>query len=131
LVFASNWWLVRSTDTTAYGIYVHVFNWVSILGVLATGGRDDLVLAELPKYIAAGEGSRVVRLVRSANAWVFGLTLLIGGAFIGLISLIPLSSLSEHRNLFLIAVAAVYFSAFLTLNQVILQALDHIRLSQI
>ena len=131
LVFASNWWLVRSTDTGSYGLYVHIFNWVSILGILATGGRDDLVLAQLPKYLAGGQGARVLRLVRSANAWIFGLTLLVGGAFIGLISLVPLRSLSEHRPLFLIAVAAVYFSAFLSVNQMVLQALDHIRLSQV
>jgi len=131
LVFASNWWLVRSTDTRAYGVYVHVFNWVSILGVLVMGGRDDLVLALLPKYLAAGEGSRVRRLVGAANGWVFGATLLIGGAFIGLISLVPLRSLTEHRDLFLIAIAAVYFSATLSLNQMILQALNHVRQSQI
>jgi len=130
LVFASNWWLVRSTDTKAYGVYVHIFNWVSILGVLVMGGRDDLVLALLPKYLAAGEGSRVRRLVRAANGWVFGATLFIGGAFIGLISLVPLRSLTEHRDLFLIAIAAVYFSATLSLNQMILQALNHVRQSQ-
>jgi O-antigen/teichoic acid export membrane protein len=130
LVFASNWWLVRSTDTTSYGVYVHVFNWVSILSVLVMGGRDDLVLAQLPRYIATGQASRVRRLVRAANGWIFGATLLIGAAFLGLISWIPLRSLSEHRPLFLIAIAAVYFSAFLSLNQMILQALNHIRQSQ-
>jgi len=131
LVFASNWWLVRCTDPASYGLYVHVFNWVSILSVLVMGGRDDLVLAQLPKYLATGETSRIRRLVRTANGWVFGATLIIGGAFIGLISLIPLRSLSEHRSLFLVAIAAVYFSAFLSLNQMILQALNHIRQSQV
>lgn len=131
LVFASNWWLVRSTDTSSYGLYVHIFNWVSILSVLVMGGRDDLLLAQLPKYIVAGEHSRVRRMVRSANRWIFFATLLIGAAFIGLISVVPLRSLSEHRPLFLISIAAVYFSGCLSLNQVILQALDHVRQSQI
>jgi O-antigen/teichoic acid export membrane protein len=131
LVFASNWWLVRSTDANSYGLYVHVFNWVSILAVFVMGGRDDLVLALLPKYIGAAGGSRVLRLVRAVNGWVFVATLLVGGAFIGIISLVPLRSLSEHRSLFLIAIAAVYFSACLSLNQMVLQALDHIRRSQI
>jgi O-antigen/teichoic acid export membrane protein len=131
LVFASNWWLVRSTDTNSYGLYIHVFNWVSILGILATGGRDDLVLAQLPKYVEANEGGKVLRLVRSANAWIFGLTLLVGAGFIGLITITPLHSLTEHRDLFLIAIAAVYFSVFLTVYQMVLQALNHIRLSQI
>lgn len=131
LVFASNWWLVRSTDADSYGLYVHVFNWVSILAVLVMGGRDDLVLAQLPKYIAAGQGARGRSLVRKSNGWVGVATLVIGTAFIGLISLVSLHSLSEHRPLFLIAIAAVYLSACLTLNQTILQALDHVRQSQI
>ena len=131
LVFASNWWLVRSTDTASYGLYVHIFNWVSILAILVTGGRDDLVLAQLPKYIAAGEGTRVLRLVRTVNGWILLSTLLVCGGFIAVISLLPLRSLSEHRPLFLIAVAAVYFSACLSLNQMILQALNHIRQSQL
>src|SRR5882724_7729873 len=68
---------------------------------------------------------------RAANGWVFGATLLIGGAFIGLISVVSIRSLTEHRPLFLIAIAAVYFSACLSLNQVVLQALNHIRQSQV
>jgi O-antigen/teichoic acid export membrane protein len=131
LVFLSNWWLVRSTDTASYGLYVHVFNWVSILSVLVIGGRDDLVLALLPKYSAAGDGTGLRRLVRAANAWVLGATLIVGAAFIGLISLVSLRSLTGHRDLFLIAIGAVYFSATLSLNQMILQALDHVRQSQV
>jgi len=38
LVFVSNLWLVRSSNAQAYGDYVHVFNWVSILSVLVMGG---------------------------------------------------------------------------------------------
>ena len=131
LVFVSNWWLVRCTDTSSYGLYVHVFNWVSILAVLVIGGRDDLVLAQLPKYIAAGQGSRVLRMVRAANGWMLLSALLVCGGFLAVISLIPLRSLSDHRPLFLIGVAAVYFSACLSLNQMILQALNHIRTSQV
>lgn len=131
LIFASNWWLVRSSNPEAYGNYVHVFNWVSILSVLVMGGRDDLVLAQLPKYLGAGRHRQLVGLIQKANGWIFLSALLICGAFLSLIAFFPLRSLSEHRSLFLIAMAAVYFSACLSLNQMILQALNHIRLSQI
>lgn len=131
LVFASSWWMVRSADPSSYGRYVHVFNWVSILAVIAIGGRDDLVLAQLPRYIGAGRYRQLVRLVRSANGWVLLLSLLIGGGFLLLIGLVALPSLSVNLPLFRIAMAAVYFSACLTLNQMILQAFDHIRLSQL
>jgi O-antigen/teichoic acid export membrane protein len=131
LVFGSNLWLVRSSDAQAYGDYVHVFNWVSILSVLVMGGRDDLVLAQLPKYLGASRHGQLVRLVQKANGFIFLSALVICGAFLALISAFPIQSLSAHRPLFLVAVAAVYFSACLTLNQMILQALNHVRSSQI
>jgi O-antigen/teichoic acid export membrane protein len=131
LVFGSNLWLVRSSDARAYGDYVHVFNWVSILSVLVMGGRDDLVLAQLPKYLGAGRHGQLVRLVQKANGFIFLSALVICGAFLVLISAFPIQSLSQHRALFLVAMAAVYFSASLTLNQMILQALNHVRSSQI
>jgi O-antigen/teichoic acid export membrane protein len=131
LVFASNWWMVRSADPQSYGDYVHVFNWVSILAILATGGRDDLVLAQLPRYLGAGRHRQLVRLVRTANGWILLFSLLAGGGFLALIRWVHLSSLSNHLPLFRVAVAAIYFSACLTLNQMILQAFDHIRLSQL
>ena len=131
LVFGSNLWLVRSSDTAAYGNYIHVFNWVSILSVLVMGGRDDLVLAQLPKYLGAGKHGQLVRLIQKANGFIFLSALVICGAFLILITAFPIQSLSQHRPLFLVAMAAVYFSASLTLNQMILQALNHIRSSQI
>jgi O-antigen/teichoic acid export membrane protein len=131
LVFVSNLWLVRSSNAQAYGDYVHVFNWVSILSVLVMGGRDDLVLAQLPKYLGAGRHGQLLRLVRKANGFIVLSALVIGSAFLILIAAFPIPSLSQHRPLFLVAMAAVYFSASLTLNQMILQALNHVRSSQI
>jgi len=131
LVFVSNLWLVRSSNAQAYGDYVHVFNWVSILSVLVMGGRDDLVLAQLPKYLGAGRHGQLLRLVQKANGFIALSALVIGGAFLILIAAFPIQSLSQHRPLFLVAMAAVYFSASLTLNQMILQALNHVRSSQI
>jgi len=131
LVFLSNIWVVRSSDADQYGLYVHVFNWVSILSVIVMGGRDDLVLAQLPRYIGAGEHGRLRRLVGSANGFLLLAALGVNALFLITISLIPIRTLSEHRELFVLASAAVYFSACLTLNQMILQALNHVRLSQL
>jgi O-antigen/teichoic acid export membrane protein len=131
LVFASNLWLVRSSGSDAYGLYVHVFNWVSILAIIVLGGRDDLVLAGIPKYLAGDHHWRLVRLVRSVNGWIFFMAILVNGIFLAVISIFSVRTLSEHRSLFLIASAAVYFTACLGLNQMILQGLNHIRLSQV
>lgn len=131
LVFLSNWWLVRSSDVDSYGRYVHVFNWVSILSVLALGGRDDLVLAQLPKYLTAGHHRHLVVLVRKANGWILLSAGFICGAFAALITFLPIASLSDNAHLFRYGLCAVYFSACLALNQMILQAMNHIRLSQL
>ncbi len=131
LVFASNWWLVRSTDPADYGLYVHVFNWVSLLSVAVMGGWDDMVLAQLPRYIRGDAAYRVRPMAGKANRYILGASIIVGGSFLGAITLFPLKTLSEHRLLFQIGMAAVFFSACLSLNQMILQALNHIRLSQL
>ncbi|HEY4286421.1 MAG TPA: polysaccharide biosynthesis C-terminal domain-containing protein [Puia sp.] len=131
LVFLSGIWIVRSSDPTAYGVYVHVFNWVSILSVIVMGGRDDLVLAQLPKYIGSRQGWKVRQLVVAANKFLVVAAAGVIALFLALIYIFPIRTLSEHRQLFLLASAAVYFSACLALNQMILQALNHIRTSQL
>jgi O-antigen/teichoic acid export membrane protein len=130
LVFLSNLLLVRASDATSYGLYVHVFNWVSILSVVVLGGRDDLVLAQLPRYTGAQHG-RLVGLIRAVNRWVLAAAVVVGVLFIGLLDLVPIKTLSDHQALFRIAMIAVYLTAALGLNQLVLQALNHIRLSQV
>jgi O-antigen/teichoic acid export membrane protein len=130
LVFISNLLLVRSSDADSYGLYVHVFNWVSILSVVVLGGRDDLVLAQLPRYTAAQHG-RLVALVRAANRWILGAAVGVGLGFVFLLQGVSIETLSDHQSLFRLAMIAVYLTAALGLNQLVLQALNHIRLSQV
>jgi len=131
LVFVSGIWMVRSSSPAEYGLYVHIFNWVSLIAVFVMGGRDDLVLAQLPKYIAEGQPWKVERLIRAANGFILAAAVGVMALFLTVITTFSIKTLSEHRPLFLLASAAVYFSACLSLNQMILQALNHIRLSQI
>ncbi len=131
LVFVSNLLLVRSSSPDAYGLYVHVFNWVSILSVIVLGGRDDLALNRIPKYLVADQPFRLIKLVRLANRWILLAAICVTGAFLLVMSLFTIRTLSEHRPLFLVASAAIYFTACLGLNQIILQALNHVRLSQL
>ncbi|HVU96450.1 MAG TPA: hypothetical protein VHE34_14575 [Puia sp.] len=131
LVFGSNAWLVRSSDPRSYGLYVHVFNWVSILSVFVMAGRDDLTLALLPRYLGAGRTDLASRLVRRCNRWLLLAAVVVSGGFLAVITLAPIPALSEYRPLFLLSSAAVYFTACLGVNQMILQAMNHIRLSQL
>ena len=130
LVFVSNLLLVRASDAASYGLYVHVFNWVSILGVVVMGGRDDLVLAQLPRY-AVGEPARLVGLVRSVNRWILAAAVVVATLFVLLLRGVRIGTLSDQEGLFRIAMFAVYLTAAMGLNQLILQALNRVRLSQV
>jgi O-antigen/teichoic acid export membrane protein len=130
LVFTSNLLLVRSSDADSYGLYVHVFNWVSILSVIVLAGRDDLVLAQLPRY-THDQHSRLVGLIRAVNRWILFAAVVVGLGFAVLLHWCPIETLSDHQSLFRLAMIAVYLTAALGLNQLVLQALNHIRLSQI
>lgn len=72
-----------------------------------------------------------MKLVRSLNGWLIVAALITSGVFITVLWFFPVPSLSEHKALFLLASAAIYFTACLTLNQMVLQALDHVRQSQV
>lgn len=131
LVFAGNLVLTRWAGADAYGKYVHIFNWVSILAVIVTGGREDLVLTEITRYHATARHARMAWLIKRTNAHILLAWLLTGVCFISAIFILPIATLHEYRTEFLVAWGAVYFTAFVSLNQAIFQALDYIRLSQI
>jgi O-antigen/teichoic acid export membrane protein len=131
LVFAGNYLLVKFFGVEKYGVYVHVFNWISILTILALNGQDDVVLSRLPKYLAQNNLVQTGAVIRHANvrAAVSGIAISI--FFLLLIYIFPINKLSEYKPEFLVASLAIYLSAFLSVNQMILQALNHIRLSQV
>lgn len=131
LVFAGNLFLTRWAGADSYGQYVHVFNWISILSVLAIGGREDLAISEITKYKVDNQPWKIYTMVKYLNRHVFVASFIISSIFLTIIFLVPIKTLHEYRFEFLMASAAIYFIAFLTLNQFVLQALNHIRLSQL
>jgi len=131
LVFAGNYLLVKFFGSEKYGVYVHVFNWISILTMLASNGQDDVVLSRLPKYKDKNNLLQAGAVIRHANVRVAMSGIIISGLFLLLIYVFPIPTLSEYRSQFLIASLAIYLSAFLGVNQMVLQSLNHIRLSQV
>jgi O-antigen/teichoic acid export membrane protein len=55
----------------------------------------------------------------------------VGLAFASLLHWVPIETLSDHQPLFRLGMIAVYLTAALVLNQLVLQALNYIRLSQV
>lgn len=131
LVFAGNYLLVKFFGAEKYGVYVHVFNWISILTILALNGQDDMILSRLPRYRAENKLVLAGAVIKHANIRIAISGFITSGVFLLLIYLLPITTLSEYRSQFLVASLAIYLSAFLSVNQMILQALNHIRLSQI
>ena len=70
-------------------------------------------------------------MVRTANRWILAVAVVVGLAFALLLYGVPIETLSDHQALFRLAMIAVYLTAALGLNQLVLQALNHIRLSQV
>ena len=131
LVFAGNYLLVKFFGAEKYGIYVHVFNWISILTILALNGQDDIVLSRLPRYKAENNVVQAGAVIRHANINVAIGSIFISLIFLMLIYIFPIATLSEYRSQFAVASVAIFLSAFLSVNQMILQSLSHIRLSQV
>ncbi len=67
LVFAGNYLLVKFFGAEKYGVYVHVFNWISILTILAANGQEDVVLSRVPKYLAQNNLVQTGAVIRHAN----------------------------------------------------------------
>jgi O-antigen/teichoic acid export membrane protein len=131
LVFAGNYLLVKFFGAEKYGVYVHVFNWVSILTILAANGQEDVVLSRVPKYLAQNNLVQTGAVIRHANVRIAISGIGISLFFLLLIYIFPINKLSEFRFEFLVASLAIYLSAFLSVNQIVLQSLNHIRLSQV
>jgi O-antigen/teichoic acid export membrane protein len=131
LVFAGNIFLTRWAGSSAYGEYVHIFNWISVLSVITLGGRDDLLLAKIPKYLHNNEHDQVRKIVRKTNRDIFIRSVIVISAFLGLIYFIKIKTLSDIKSNFALAVVAIYLVSFTSLNQSALQALNYIKLSQV
>jgi O-antigen/teichoic acid export membrane protein len=131
LVFAGNYILVKFFGAEKYGVYVHVFNWISILTILASNGQEDVVLSRVPKYLAQNNLVQTGAVIKHANVRIAISGIGISLFFLLLIYIFPINKLSEYRFEFLVASLAIYLSAFLSVNQIILQSLNHIWLSQV
>jgi O-antigen/teichoic acid export membrane protein len=131
LVFLGNLLLARWAGASSYGKYVHLFNWISILSVIALGGREDLTIVQLTKYLKDGRPGLITPFILRANKDIFITSLISAGLFLCFVFLVPVKAFYEYRAEFVVASIAVYFTSFLTLNQLALQTLNHVRLSQV
>src|SRR5450432_1384699 len=121
MVLLGNLLITRWAGADEYGKYVHIFNWISIVSIIALGGQEDIVVAQIPKYHVHDRKARIYSLIRSTNGFILLASLVLGAAFLLAVYYFPLKTLHEYRSEFLYASAAIYFMAFLALNQSILQ----------
>src|SRR5689334_2866906 len=103
LVFAGNYLLVKFFGAEKYGVYVHVFNWISILTILAANGQEDVVLSRVPKYLAQNNLVQTGAVIRHANVRIAISGIGISLFFLLLIYIFPINKLSEYRFEFLVA----------------------------
>lgn len=131
LIFASSLLLVKIGTVSAYGIYVHVFNWVTILAVIACYGMEDIVLAEIPGLLKKNKLSNIAGLLRHVNKLVILFSILISIIFLIIVFSGVIGGLEQHKYLFLSAVINIYLIAFIFVNQQALQAFNRFYASQV
>jgi len=130
-VFLSSLLLVKTAGVNNYGIYVNIFNWVSLLTIIACFGMEDVVLAEIPAYLRKKNPGGVKGLVYHANKVIFIVSLLSSIIFGLIIATGTVKGFSENKNVFLIALVNVYFASFIIVNQQTLQAFNRFYASQV
>jgi O-antigen/teichoic acid export membrane protein len=131
LVFISSLLLVRFSTIPEYGIYIHVFNWISILVMVACFGLEDIVLVEIPLFSKNNNNGAIVGMLGRVNRLFFFIAFAVSVIFIGVVFLRLIPGLNEHRFLFLLSIINIYFGGFIILNQQALQALNKIYASQV
>lgn len=128
LVFVSSLLLVNIVKIKEYGLYVHVFNWVTIMAVVACFGMEDIVLAEIPLLLK--KNKPVSGLIKHVNKLVFGVSVIISIVLLFLAYSGWLPGLYEQRYFFLLAIGCVFLTAFIVVNQQAVQAFNRIYASQ-
>jgi O-antigen/teichoic acid export membrane protein len=130
-VFASSLLLVNIGTVSAYGIYVHVFNWLTILAVIACFGMEDIVLAEIPGLLKKNKSSNIVGLLWHVNKLIIFFSVTISIIFLIIVFSGLMRGLMQHKYLFLTAIFNIYLIAFIFVNQQALQAFNRFYASQI
>lgn len=120
LSFLSTLLVARYTGDEGFGIYSLVFTWLSLLGLVATWGGDDILLKE---FSSTKEEKR--QLFARLWAWTFRnvllLSLFCSLGFLGLIAYIPSFGLLEYIDYFLLGLPVLALYAFLLLGQAALR----------
>jgi O-antigen/teichoic acid export membrane protein len=131
LVFISNILMVRVAGVQNYGMYVTVINWMSLLSVMACQGMEDVVLAEIPASITAGDFTNARKITVFANRVTF-----IGAAMAMLVFFVLTQTgwvplFSNNKFVFYAALINVYLFGFIIVNQQALQAVNRFYASQL
>jgi len=129
-VFVNSIMLVRLAGVENYGVYVNLFNWISVLTIIGCFGMEDVVLAEIPLYLQKNSTGHIRNLINRANKLIFIVSVLVALLFAIIVSLGFLKGFSESSYLFLISLVNVYFAAFIIVNQQALQAFNRFYVSQ-
>jgi O-antigen/teichoic acid export membrane protein len=130
-VFISSLLFVKAGGVENYGIYVNIFNWISVLTIIGCFGMEDVVLVEIPVYIHKNKTRSIINLVYKANKVIFIASVLISIIFAIIVWFGTVKGFSGNRQLFLMALVNVYLASFITVNQQTLQAFNRFYVSQV
>ena len=98
LTFLTSLFIARVTGDKGFGVYTTVFTWISIIGVGATLGLDDLLLKKLPVYSLNKSFSKIKGILTYANLIGLGFGLFCALLFLLLVNFTSIHGLYEYKQ---------------------------------
>ncbi len=99
-VFAGNVLIARFYGETIYGLYSHVFNWISILTIFAQAGMDDYHIAVIPALHLQNDYPAIRKVLKYSVTAISVASVLIVVFFNTIITIFPIAGLTENRMVF-------------------------------
>lgn len=123
ITFVAALLIAHITGDRGFGIYTTVFTWVSIIGVGATLGLDDLVLKQIPIYKEEKNTQKIRILIKWVNKWGLMVGCLGALALLAASRYTSISGLYQYTSYYEWAVWCIPLFVLMHVNQAILRGL--------
>lgn len=130
LVFGTQIIIARVGGEEAYGMYSQVFNWISVLFIMATFGSDTLLVKQIPIYESQGEKGMVRSVYIWTNMMVFFVSIIIILVFAAMVNFGNIPGLSNNAYYFNMSLPGIVLGAFMANQQAFIRGIKKVVVGQ-
>jgi O-antigen/teichoic acid export membrane protein len=123
LVFATQIFIARIGGDEAYGTYSQVFNWITVLFIVAAFGSDLLLVKQIPIYQGQGDGRGIRSVYVWTNLMVALSSLTVVGGFALAVNYGNIPGLSNNAHYFNISLPGIMLGALMVPQQAYLRGI--------